>query len=56
MDGYWFFEMLATYDDHHVSNDDDEGVTDVKKKLYIYIYIKQKDLDVQTFVSKIERL
>jgi hypothetical protein len=36
MDDYWFFEMLATYDDHHVSNDDDEGVTDVKKKLYIY--------------------
>jgi hypothetical protein len=32
LDNYQHFELLAAYDDHHVSNDDDKGTTNVKKK------------------------
>ncbi len=36
LDGFQLFELLVVYNDHHMSNDNDEGALGVKKKQYCF--------------------
>jgi hypothetical protein len=36
LDGHYLLSLLATYDEHHVTEDEEEGVVGVKKKVTFF--------------------
>jgi hypothetical protein len=48
--------LLVTYDEHHVWEDEEEGIVGVKKKNYIFLKRKQRESKHEASISKIDRL
>jgi len=46
--------LLATYDEHHVSKDEEERFVGVKKKSDIFLKRKQRESKHEAYISRID--
>jgi hypothetical protein len=50
LDGHFLSSLLIAYDEHHVLEEDEEGVLGVKKKDYTFKKIKQEESKDEAFL------